>query len=1267
MAVAGHSSGEIAASYAAGILPLESCMAISYQRGMAIIELKKKFPDLKGAMMAVGGSKEDIYPLIAQLKTKDVRIACFNSPSSLTISGDESAINELQSLIEEKQMFNRKLQVDVAYHSHHMKLVAKEYQDSLQSLEPPKPTGVKFHSSLLGHLVDGSELQPSYWVDNLTQAVRFSEALTDMCAPAHGHKTGVNMIVEIGPHSALAGPVKQILKTCGPNAMKIPYAPALVRKRDAVETALELAGALFVKGANLDLGAVNFPRPRKPPTLLVDMPRYPWNHQTKYWHESRLIQKQRNRSTPRNDILGALANYSNDLEPTWRNTIRIDDLPWLRHHKIQGLTLFPMSGFVAIAVEAASQRALSRGAHFDKFELRNVSVNAPLMVTEKDVEITIQLRPYQEGTLVSSDIWDEFRIHSWEANKGWTEHSKGLIAVRSIDSSDTDSARLTQDAESLLHSTILEIKSADTVSVDKSKMYDALSELGVSYGSSFHVENCQATNNCSTAQMVVTDTSQEMPQGFQTNTIIHPAFLEQLIKMYWPILGAGRSSVDTIYLPSSIGRMTISRDISDLTARPGSTLQAFCKGQAPLSHPKPCQVSMFATSGEDSKEAIITLDDLTISPIIERGLSQEDEAYRELCYKLDWEPILEPLVPVSKDTPVADPSAPPNGLLSELSNGILTNGNTTEMADYSNGVPKSDKNGVSNLPDSAAGVQTNSNLPNGTSDSTSHDLISVKDVTYPTEEIVIIHRESETQKLLAAKLADALEASTAKRPIVGALAEVDPSEKLCLFISELDQPLLSDLSAADFTALQKALTTVQGILWIVRGAYATSENPDSNMVLGLSRSIRSETLLKFATLDLDSRSPLSEELTAKAILDVFKATFGSQAEANCELEFMERQGSFFTPRIINDAKMNEYVHKQTTASVLESTSFIQEDRPLKMTIGTPGAFESLYFVDDEEIETPLPEDEIEIEVKAIGMNTRDILVATDQISANGFGVECSGVVTKIGGSTTGFAIGDRVAGITVSHGVYSNYTRLKSAFAFKVGSETSFEAAATIPIAYCTSFYGLIDLGRLDSEESVLVHGGASAAGQAAIALAQIAGAEVFATAGGIEERELIARSYGLSDDHILSSRGSSFGPVVRQATNKRGVDVVLNSLAADTDTVRELWDSLSSFGRFVVTGNRDSSARLETSRLENNTSFISVDLLSVASERPKIMQRVVSSISELLRDGKIKPVDSITVFPISDVETAFKSLQSGTTHGKLVVVPQPEDQVKVYSLSLSS
>ena len=88
-------------------------MAASYYRGLATIELRKNFPDLKGSMMAVGCTKEEMEPLIAQLSNKNLRIACYNSPTSLTISGDTEAIDELQIIMEQKQMFNRKLLIDV--------------------------------------------------------------------------------------------------------------------------------------------------------------------------------------------------------------------------------------------------------------------------------------------------------------------------------------------------------------------------------------------------------------------------------------------------------------------------------------------------------------------------------------------------------------------------------------------------------------------------------------------------------------------------------------------------------------------------------------------------------------------------------------------------------------------------------------------------------------------------------------------------------------------------------------------------------------------------------------------------------------------------------------------------------------------------------------------------------------------------------------------------------------------------------------------------
>ncbi|RAL66180.1 hypothetical protein DID88_005852 [Monilinia fructigena] len=1188
-AVAGHSSGEIGAAYAAGILPLNSCMAIAYYRGLATVGLREKFPNLRGSMMAVGCSKEEIEPLIDQLSAKTVRIACFNSPSSLTISGDEQIIDELQALMEQKQMFNRKLQVDVAYHSHHMSLVAEDYRSCLQSLAPPKTTGVKFHSSLLGALVEGSRLEAQYWVDNLTQAVRFSEAVTDMCASADGYKTGVNMLIELGPHSALAGPIKQILKTCGKDAMKIPYASALVRKKDAVETAMDLASTLFTKGASLNLGAINITPPLNPPSLLIDMPRYPWNHTTRYWHEPRLAQRHKGRTAQRHDLLGTSANYSNDLEPTWRNILRIDDIPWLRHHKIQSLTLFPMSAFIGIAIEAASQKAASKNIQYNNFELRDILVSKPLVLTEDPIEITLQLRPRSQGNS-ASDVWDEFKVHSWGSNKGWTLHCEGFIRTK-LDN---------HDLEVGVKSTIKNITEAATSFINKSEFYNSLSDIGVSYGSSFQGMNeCHACEHASMAHVVVPDTKQEMPKEHQEDMIIHPALLEQVIEMYWPIIDAGKNPMDTVYLPSSIGQVKISREITKLMSSPGASLQVFCEGTFSSGHPKPTKVSMFAVDDDPSKYPLITIRDLTISPIVEMDRSSESDLHRELCFKLDWEPILQSLA--SSDHEI-----------------------TNEAAKVSNESTNGTTNGVVNE-------------------------------ECPSEEVVIICGNSEQQKDLATKLADSLETFTGKRPETGDLSQIETTEKLYLFISELDRPFLSTLSSSEFLALQKALINSRGILWAIRGAYLNSSDPTVNMVTGLSRSIRSETMLKFATLDLDPETAVVNESTVKTILGVFNSVFNSQADANCELEFVERKGVILTPRIINDTELNEYIHKQTKASALELTPFGREDRPLKMAISVPGAFETLHFIDASP-EEAIESDEIEVEVKAIGMNSVDLTAALGTTEQDGFGCECSGIVMNTGIHVTEFAKGDRIAGISVSQGVYSSKVIMKSYSAFKIDHSVSFEVGSSIPMAFCSAYYGLNDIGRLLPDDALLIHGGSSAFGQAAISLAQTMGAKILVTVGNIEMRDYLKATHSLFEDEIIVSQNTSFGPNTLQSTYKGKFDVVLNCIPTDMDTMQEISACLSNFGRFINLEKQENYARLGSG---TNRSYSSVDLISLGLERPKILNNLLSQISSFLSQGIIKPT-SHTIFPLSDVEIAFKTLQSAVFDGKLIIAPKADDLVKV-------
>lgn len=1161
-------------------------MAVAYHRGRLIPILKERHPELQGRMMAVGGTKEEVAPLIDTLKEKEVRIACFNSPSSLTISGDEPALAELEKLAEEKQMFNRRLMVDVAYHSHHMNLVAKEYRASIAKLEAPGKTNVKFHSSLYGRRIEGAELQPSYWVDNLTCPVRFSEALESMLEPDGEHAMGVNMLIEIGPHSALQGPIKQILKAVGGNAPKIPYASALARKKDAVESALDLAASLVIKGANLNFEAINFPKLTKVPTILTDLPRYPWNYQSKYWQESRMTQKHKYREPPRSDMIGTLANYSSDLEPTWRNIVRIDDLPWLSHHKIQSLTIFPMSGFITMALEAAAQRALSKDLEFDNFELRDVSVTKPLVIPDKDIEMTINLRPHQEGTLVTSDVWDEFRICSWTLEQGWTEHCIGLIATKPKNDNAVDGERQADESAAFVRSTRALIENAETSRIAPSDLYNSLAEAGVEYGPTFQgINSCEANESCSVGDVLVGDLAKDMPNNHMTDTIVPSTFLESLIEMYWPIVGAGRSPVDTIYLPSSVEHMTVSSRVISLLREPGNTLRAYCQGKVSKTNPKPALVDMSVTSGPDSLEALITLNGLSISPILDGETQMDTNAARELCYKLEWDPVLEPLQTI------------PNGI--------------------SNGAP-----------------------PRGE--------------IAPNVGIVIVHEETAFQQLVALGVANALEQVTGRLPEVGSLQEVDATGRLAVFLPELHQPFLSTLSPEQFTSLQKMLTSAEGVLWVVRGAYSKSSNPEANMVTGLSRSIRSETALKFATLDLDAECPLSESDTTDAIVKVLTAVFGADSTTK-ELEFVERAGSFLTPRIVHDPEMNEFVHKRTNPAVLEPSGFAEDDRLLKMEITTPGALGTLHFVDDDSTEIPLETGEIEIEVKAIGLNYKDAMAAKGHIQISDCGVEASGIITAVGNGVSSLQVGDRVAALT--KGAFATRTRTSADTAFKIPADVSFQAAASLPLAYCTAYYSLVELGRISEGETVLIHAASGSVGQAAICVAQMIGAEVYATVGSPEKKELLVSEYGLSPDRIFYSRSTAFASGILKATDGQGVDLILNSLSGDA--LRASWECLSKFGRFLEIGKREQATktRVEMAHTDNNASLISVDLLAVAAGRPKVMKRLVSDVGRLVSYGKVRPITPITSFPISDVEAAFKTLQIGN-QGKVVVSPSPNDVV---------
>lgn len=522
--------------------------------------------------------------------------------------------------------------------------------------------------------------------------------------------------------------------------------------------------------------------------------------------------------------------------------------------------------------------------------------------------------------------------------------------------------------------------------------------------------------------------------------------------------------------------------------------------------------------------------------------------------------------------------------------------------------------------------------------------------------------------------------------------------KVCIFLGELTEPLLVNLNASFFEIIQRVITTSNGVLWVSRGAYMNSECPDGNLVNGLARTIRSETTLKFVTLDLDKRVDdsnvpftidevfgnscdleqwkhsrssvdysldrmLTDTEAAKIILKVFETAFASYAsKAEVDMEYVERKGHLFIPRVVQDKTMNNFVHQETQESEPYLQMFRQKERPLRMAIENYGSLDTLYFTDDLAAATPLPDDHIEIEVRVSGLNFKDIMIAMGQLPTETvLGVECSGVITAVGSKVSevsNLTAGDRVS--AMSTGTFGSLTRCVATNACRIPDNMTFEVAATIPVIFGTAYYALFDLSRLKKGESVLIHAAAGGVGQAAIILSQILEATIYTTVGSLEKKEFLMKQYNLPEENIFFSRDTSFGAGIKRATKGKGVDVVLNSLAGDF--LETTWKCLAHFGRFIEIGKRDivGNTRLEMQPFEYNATFASVDLTKVGAERPLLMKRLMEDVFTLFRDGHLTPVAPITVFPISDVERAFRLLQGGKTMGKVVVQALPDNQVKV-------
>ncbi|KAJ4999818.1 Highly reducing polyketide synthase ACRTS2 [Colletotrichum sp. SAR 10_66] len=575
MAVVGHSSGEIAAAYAAGLLSFKTALAVAFFRGRSTVELLAKQAENGGeggGMLAVGADVNTASELLRHTASVGrAGIAAINSPNSVTLSGDVAVIDAVERIANAQGIFNRRLRVNVAYHSHHMERVASSY---VAAIEPycaedcksrlalngdyeKKRGSVPLFSSVTGQ-VEGAETitAAQYWAKNLVSPVRFSEAITLVA-----NESSANVLVETGPHAALKGPINQTLQSLEQKKDSITYVPSLVRGTDDAKAVLHLAGRLYAMGLTVDFHAINGTEPKNGHRVLADLPSYEWDKKARFIHRSPVSVGKFHSGHTFTPLLGwKMASQGRDH--VFRQVFTLDELPWVRDHKVVGDVLFPFTGFLSLAVDAF--RSITTGDAAASFSICEMHIERGLHIKEEQrVDICTKLRPVETGTgHLSSSTW-AFEVMTWSEQTGWVTHVHGRIEAGSEGEKclGASESPVWQAAEKILQG----VNAGELNEATALSGYDTLDRSGVCYGSSFkNIFEMWRSPGQTVHRTLLRQTNDEEPLSIPKRgsaMTVDPPMLDSVLSSALLAVGDGLPEPRPAFVPTYVRRMQLSNTI----------------------------------------------------------------------------------------------------------------------------------------------------------------------------------------------------------------------------------------------------------------------------------------------------------------------------------------------------------------------------------------------------------------------------------------------------------------------------------------------------------------------------------------------------------------------------------------------------------------------------------------------------------------------------------------------------------------------------------
>ncbi|KAL9086235.1 MAG: hypothetical protein Q9159_004300 [Coniocarpon cinnabarinum] len=1293
-ACVGHSSGEMAAAYAAGVLTFETALIYSYYRGLYANKNRPEALPIPSSMMAIGmgplEAEETLQPYNGTLS-----IAAVNSPTSCTISGDEEAILKLKEDLTAKKVFARQLVVQIGYHSHHMKVFTETYKRSMEEcpfVSPPMEAKCRMFSSVTARVARGETMGPQYWVDNMNGTVRFSDALTGVLLD-EADEQNVDMLVEIGPHTALKGPTKDIMKSVNTD---IPYVATLTRGEHAYHALLKTAGNLFSLGYPVDLTAVNEGMGVE---RLNDLPTYAWDH-VSYWAATRIVREELLRKW-RHSVLGFPMPGWTHHSQRWRNYLRASELTWMNDHQIQGRVVFPATGYLSMALDGVLF-STPAGSVIRDVSFGDIAINAALTLPSDDSgrEIIVELtaRPVPGDELASSY---DFHISSFDDSEKCIDNCHGWVQINFIDQQAPDAEQ--QQLVNLAFPPPPPVNQ----SIDHGKLYKKLASYGLGYGEQFQLcaNEIKIGDNVAVANLI--SDNQDPSAEFMT---INPAILDACLH---PVFAAFEGHLERplteTFVPSTLKSLRI----------PGKTLATLNRG--PDVEPESFDVMAKTTQPGPRRvmaDIYVRLSE-TQEPVAQvlgmEAVSLGDTstgAKRSVYSRIKWQPSIRFLANGDSIIPKFERlqdildlyvhERPQTSIL-YIGSDVATfkdewqshvGGRAGERRRYEKLYLATDAEAPVpvtpfDVPDVELGLPEESSCGLAIVDETTSidvakylaaDGLVIKQAKTSVQSPTIFNyfesqglqcwkktpetkQQNQNRNSTLAVLTSSAPSNrsmdiiaSVKSSYAGSV-EVHDLDKLnkkkiealpneIVVLSSIDDDLFLHEGKEDVQRFEVCRSLLSGsdkrLVWVTEGASYEPVKPHNAMITGLIRTARSENELSmFVTLDVPTTCG------ARRLARLISQSLNPE---NDEDELADRNGTICTPRMIMDDSLNSRL-EDGFGRVPRPTAF-KQDRHLQVK---PDTLDHENFVFEDRHVPDIKDDEIEVQVMAASL-TLEAAHPSIETHATLAPVDYAGYVTAKGSAVSDFNVGDRVLAWMPVQQTICNIVRAHSSMCLPLGSE-SFSQAVNWCSDMTKAYHALVNLARLRHGDSVMVLSADSALGQLTVQVAKNLGAEVIAVVDSIPSQEF-QDALGLDESQIILSRTLTSH---KTGLSSVSAEVIVNTASGCLEEIA--WSAFAGNGHIIdlAQSQTDTLASLRERLLRSAIRYSPVNLSTASASSNDSLSNVLAGASET--KNTMQMPTKINEYPIDQASRALKSLRGNEKVNKAVLTVSENRQEQILAL----